>query len=146
MKRRTCGAFRRGAVNQRSVCGKRLRATEQLASASGKDPSDSCYGKTHSKEWVFSGGGGGMFAISSCQQIDVAFGLTLRLEQAIGKGEGVLFHKPPNLAAYATLFSLSSRYNSLRKRHICGVIRTLYYGSGGGIRMDELSEDGIARM
>ena len=87
-----------------------------------------------------------MFAISSRQQIDVAFGLTLRLEQAIGKGESVLFHKPPNLAAYATLFSSSSRYNSLRTRHICGVIRTLSYGRGGGIRKDELSEDGIARM
>ena len=87
-----------------------------------------------------------MFAISSRQQIDVAFGLTLRLEQAIGKGEGVLFYKPLNLAAYATLFSSSSRDNSLRKRHICGVIRTLSYGRGGGIRKDERSEDGIARM
>ena len=87
-----------------------------------------------------------MFAISSCQQIDVAFGLTLRLEQAIGKGEGVLFHKPPNLAAYTALSSLSRLDNSLRKRHICGVVRTLYYGSGGGIRKDERSEDEIARM
>ena len=87
-----------------------------------------------------------MFAISSRQQIDVAFGLTLRLEQAIGKGEGVLLCKPPNLAAYATLFSSSSRYNSLRTRHICGVVRTLSYGRGGGIRKDERSEDGIARM
>ena len=133
MKRRTCGAFRRGAVDQRSVCGKRLRATEQLASASGKDPSDSC-------------GGGGMFAISSRQQIVVAFGLTLRLEQVIGKGEGVLLCKPPNLAAYTALSSLSRLDNCLRKRHICGVVRTLSYGRGGGIRKDERSEDGIARM
>ena len=87
-----------------------------------------------------------MFAISSRQQIDVAFGLTLRLEQAIGKGEGVLLCKPPNLAAYTALSSLSRLDNSLRKRHICGVIRTLSYGRGGGIRKDELSEDGIARM
>ena len=87
-----------------------------------------------------------MFAISSRQQTVVAFGLAFHLKQAIGKGEGVLFHKPPNLAAYATLFSSSSRYNSLRTRHICGVIRTLSYGRGGGIRKDELSEDGIARM
>ena len=70
MKRRTRGAFRRGAVNQRSVCGKRLRATEQLASASGKNPSDS-------------GGGGGMFAISSRQQIDVAFELTLQFRERL---------------------------------------------------------------
>ena len=87
-----------------------------------------------------------MFPISSRQQIDVAFGLTLRFEQAIGKGESVLFHKPPNLAAYTALSSSSSRYNSLRTRHSCGVVRTLYYGSGGGIRKDERSEDGIARM
>ena len=87
-----------------------------------------------------------MFAISSRQQVVVAFELIFRLKQAIGKGESVLFHKPPNLAAYTALSSLSSRDNSLRTRHICGVIRTLYYGSGGGIRKDELSEDGIARM
>ena len=133
MKRRTCGAFRRGTVNQRSVCGKRLRATKQLASASGKNPSDSC-------------GGGGMFAISSRQQIDVAFGLALRLEQAIGKGESVLLCNPPNLATYAVLSSLSRLDKSLRTRHSCGVVRTLYYGRGGGIRKDERSEDGIARM
>ena len=87
-----------------------------------------------------------MFAISSRHQTVVAFGIAFRPEQAIEKGEGVLLCKPPNLAAYATLFSLSSRYNSLRTRHICGVVRTLYYGSGGGIRKDERSEDGIARM
>ena len=87
-----------------------------------------------------------MFAISSRHQTVVAFGLTLRLEQAIGKREGVLLCKPPNLATYAVLSSLSRLDNSLRKRHICGVIRTLYYGSGGGIRKDELSEDEIARM
>ena len=87
-----------------------------------------------------------MFAISSRHQTVVAFGLAFRPEQAIEKSEGVLFHKPPNLAAYTALSSLSSRDNSLRTRHICGVIRTLYYGSGGGIRKDELSEDGIARM
>ena len=137
MKRRTCGAFRRGAVDQRSVCGKRLRATEQLASASGKDPSDSC-------------GGGGMFAISSRHRTVVAFELIFRLKQAIGKGEGVLFHKPPNLAAYTALSSSSSRYNSLLTRHSCGVVRILCsssaiakktvksrlfcYGGGGGIR------------
>ena len=89
---------------------------------------------------------GGMFAISSRQQIDVAFGLTLRLEQVIGKGEGVLQCKPPNLAAYTALSSLSRLDNSLRRRHICGVVRTLSYGRSGGIRKDERSEDGIARM
>ena len=78
-----------------------------------------------------------MFAISSRHQTVVAFGLAFRLKQAIGKGECALFHKPPNLAAYTALSSLSSRYNSFRKRHICGVIRTLSYGRGGGIRKDE---------
>ena len=78
-----------------------------------------------------------MFAISSRYRTVVAFGLAFRLKQAIGKGESVLFHKPPNLVAYASLSSSSSRYNSLRTRHICGVIHTLYYGSGGGIRKDE---------
>ena len=87
-----------------------------------------------------------MFAISSRQQIVVAFELIFRPEQAIEKGESVLLCKPPNLAAYTALSSSSSRDNTLRKRHICGVVRTLYYGSGGGIRKDELSEDGIARM
>ena len=87
-----------------------------------------------------------MFAISSRHQTVVAFGLVFRLEYAIGKVESVLLCKPPNLAAYASLPSLSSRYNSLRTRHICGVIRTLSYGRGGGIRKDEPSEDGIARM
>ena len=136
MKRRTCGAFRRGAVNQRSVCGKNS-ATEQLASASGKNSSDSC-------------GGGGMFAISSRRQTVVAFELIFRLEYAIGKSESVLLCKPPNLAAYTALSSLSNLDNSLRTRHICGVIRILCsssaiakktvksrlfcYGGGGGIR------------
>ena len=87
-----------------------------------------------------------MFAISSRHQTVVAFGIAFRLKQAIGKGEGVSLCNPPNLATYAVLSSLSRLNNSLRKRHICGVIRTLYYGSGGGIRKDELSEDGIARM
>ena len=87
-----------------------------------------------------------MFAISSRHRTVVAFRLAFRLKQAIGKGESVLFHKPPNLAAYTALSSLSSRDNSLRKRHICGVIRTLSYGRGGGIRKDERREDGIARM
>ena len=87
-----------------------------------------------------------MFAISSRHRTVVAFELAFRLKQAIGKGESVLFHKPPNLVAYVSLSSLSSRDNSLRTRHICGVIRTLYYGRGGGIRKDERSEDGIARM
>ena len=120
---------------RKSTVGVRKKdsATEQLASASGKNPSDSC-------------GGGGMFAISSRQQIVVAFGLAFRPEQSIEKGESVLLCKPPNLAAYTTLFSSSSRDNTLRTRHICGVVRTLYYGSGGGIRKDERSEDGIARM
>ena len=87
-----------------------------------------------------------MFAISSRHRTVVAFGLAFRPEQAIGKGESVLFHKPPNLAAYTALSSLSSRYNSLRTWHICGVVRILSYGGGGGIRKDERSEDGIARM
>ena len=37
-------------------CVGRKAAAEQLASATGKNPSDSYYEKSHSKEWDFAGG------------------------------------------------------------------------------------------
>ena len=58
-------------INERRA-GRKI-VTEQLASATGKNPSDSCNVKSHSKEWDFAGGGGGMFAIRMRRRIGITF-------------------------------------------------------------------------
>ena len=67
-----CGIFAALPLINECCAGRKV-AAEQLASATGKNPSDSCYGKSHSKEWDFAGGGGGMFAIRMRRRIGITF-------------------------------------------------------------------------